>query len=500
MTVLAESPHWEVFAPIAFVAIGALMALVLDTVAEARRRNGRAEHGHSRRGPLLALVSSVALVAAVLSAWSSLGGAVEPAFDARSGLFILDRLTSVGIIVLASAALLTLWLSVTLLSIARLDHAPFHALVLLASAGLFVAVGSGHLAFLYVGLELAAVCFSLLAGYDARRSVSHEAGMKLHLAQGFASGLMLFGITLLYGATGELSYAGLWAGLDASDWLGLSGLGLLISGLLFKLGLVPFHQWVSDVFEGLPPVVSGYLAVAMPVTAVIVLLRFMDEAIPPDFAPISDLLRLLAVLSIVVGHGLALAARTIKRMLASAGIAHAGHLALGLACASAEAFEAVLFYAFVYAFTMLGAHGLAASLTQGGREVESIDDLAGLGRTRPWVAAGLSLFLLSLAGLPGTGGFWAIFNLFSATVAEGAVVSSLIALIGVAVSWRYLLAIPHVMLVREVPRGPGGPPRGRMATLSTAEIVVLSVCAAVVLYLGWQPAPGLADVMSGLVR
>lgn len=482
-------PRWEVFAPVAFVAVGALFALMLDALAEVRRRRGTNEASPSRRGPLLALVSSAVLMASAISAWSSLTGDVEPAFDARSGLFIIDRLTSVGTIILAAAGLLTLWLSVTLLSAARLHHAPFHALVLLASAGFFVAVGSAHLAFLYVGLELAAICCSLLAAYDERRAISHEAGLKLHVAQGFASALMLFGMALLYGATGELSYAGLWAGLDGADWLGLSGLGLLLCGLFFKLGLVPFHQWVSDVFEGAPSVVSGYFAVAMPATAVIVLLRLLDEAVPPGFAPVSELLRILAIASILLGHGLALAARSVRRMLGGAGIAHAGHLALGLSCASAEAFEAVLFYVFVYAFVALGAHGLIASLMHGGREVESIDDFAGLARSRPLAAIGLSLFLLAMAGLPGTAGFWAIFNLFSAALADGAVIGVGLALVGVAASWRYLLAIPYAMVARPAPRGP-------VSGLSTAEIVVLSVCAGVVLYLGWQPAPGLADVLS----
>lgn len=486
------SPHWEVFAPAAFVVAGALFALALDALAETRR--GRASSGASpsRRGPLLALVSSGVLLAATISAWSALTGDVEPTFDTRSGLFIIDRLTSVGSIILSAAALLTLWLSVTLLSAARLDHAPFHALVLLATAGSFVAVGSGHLALLYVGLELSAVCASLLAAYDARRAISHEAGFKLHVAQGFASGLMLFGMALLYGATGELSYAGLWARLDDADWLGVAGLGLLLSGLLFKLGLVPFHQWMSDVLEGAPSVVSGYLAVAMPVTAVIVLLRLFDEAVPPGFAPVPELLRALAIASIVLGHGLALAARDLKRMLAGAGVAQAGHLALGLAGASAEAFEAVLFYVFVYAFTALGVHGLSASLMHGGREVERIDDLDGLARSHPLAAAGLSLFLLSLAGLPGTAGFWALFNLFSAGLADGAVLGVGVALAGVAVSWRYLLAIPWAMVALPAPRG-------RMSALSTAEIVVLGTCAAVVLYLGWQPAPGLADVLGAWI-
>jgi NADH-quinone oxidoreductase subunit N len=236
-------------------------------------------------------------------------------------------------------------------------------------------------------------------------------------------------------------------------------------------------------------VVSGYFAVAIPATAVIVLLRLLDEAVPPDLAPVSELLRAVSIASILIGHGLALAARAVRRMLAGAGIAHAGHLALGLSCASAEAFEAVLFYVFVYAFIALGAHGLVASLMHGGREVESVDDFAGLARTRPLAAIGLSLFLLALAGLPGTAGFWAIFNLFSAALADGAVLGVGVALVGVAVSWRYLLAIPYAMVS-------GAAPSGRVAGLSTAEIVVLSVCAAVVLYLGWQPAPGLADVLS----
>ncbi len=486
-------PRWDVFAPVLFVTLGALVALLIDGAASVRRRRGGVEGAPSRRGPLLALTSSVALGAVMLSAWSSLVGAVEPAFDVRTGLFLVDRLTSVGTLILASAALATLWLSVTMLSAARLEQGPFHALVLLASAGMFVAIGAGHLAFLYVGLELSSICLSLLAAYDVRRAESLEAGLKLHLTGGFASGLMLFGMALLYGATGELGYGALWAGLDGSDWLGLAGLGLLLCGLLFKLALFPFHQWVSDVFQGAPNVTAGYLAVAMPTTAVIVLLRLLDEAIPEGLAPVTGLFQVLAVASIVVGHGLALVARSVRRMLACAGIAHSGHLALGLACSSTEAFEAVLFYVFVYAFIVLGAHGLTASFAHGGRDVETVDDFAGLARVRPVAATALALFLLALAGLPGTGGFWAMYNLFSAAVAEGLVWPVIVALVGVGVSWRYLLAVPIAMFARPKPTG-------RTAGLSTAEVIVLGLCTAVVLYLGWRPAPGLADVLSGLVR
>lgn len=490
---LEAIPRWDVFAPVLFVTVGALVALLIDGAASVRRRRGGGIGSPSRRGPLLALTSSIALGAVVLSAWSSLVGAVEPTFDARSGLFIVDRLTSVGTLILAAAALVTLWLSVTMLSVARLEQGAFHALVLLASAGMFVAIGSGHLALLYVGLELSAICLSLLAAYEVRRAESIEAGLKLHLTGSFASGLMLFGMALLYGATGELAYGALWAALDGSDWLGLAGLGLLLCGLLFKLAVFPFHQWVSDVFEGAPRFSAGYLAVAMPTGAVIVLLRILDEAIPEGLAPVPALLELLAVASIIVGHGLALVARSVKRMLACAGIAHSGHLALGLACSSAEAFEAVLFYVFVYAFVALGAHGLAASMAHGGRELETVDDFAGLARVRPVAALALSIFLLALAGLPGTGGFWAIYNLLSAAVAEGAMVSVVVALVGVGVSWRYLLAIPAAMYARPAPQG------GTTA-ISTAEVIVLGLCTAVVVYLGWRPAPGLADVLSGLVQ
>lgn len=486
-------PQWDVFAPVLFVTVGALVALFIDGAAVVRRRRGGGAGSPSRRGPMLAIVSSLALGGVLLSSWASLTGAVEPAFDARTGLFLVDRLTSVGTLILASAALVTLWLSVTMLAAARLEQGSFHALVLLALAGMFVAIGAGHLAFLYVGLELTSLCLALLAAYDTRRVGSLEAGLKLHLTGGFASGLMLFGMALLYGATGELAYGALWAGLDGGDWLGLTGLGLLLCGLFFKLGLFPFHQWVSDVSDGAPNVASGFLAVSMPATTVIVLLRLLDEAIPPGLAPVSTLLAVLGIANVIVGHGLALAARSVKRMLAGSGLVHVGHLALGLSCASTEAYEAVLFYVFVYAFVALGAHGLTASLAHGGREVERIEDFAGLARVRPAAAVALTIFLLALAGLPGTGGFFAMYNLFSATVAEGAVVGVVIALIGVGVSWRYLLAIPIAMFTRP-------PPAGGTTPLSTAEVVVLGMCSVVVVYLGWQPAPGLADVLSGLVR
>jgi NADH-quinone oxidoreductase subunit N len=226
--------------------------------------------------------------------------------------------------------------------------------------------------------------------------------------------------------------------------------------------------------------VTAFLAVAAKTSAFVVLMRFLALELPASGARLEALLWVLAAASMVAGNGLALIQTNVKRMLAYSGIAHAGYLLMGLATATTDGLAAVLFYLFIYLFMSVGAYGVIVALSQGGKECESIDDFAGLASRRPGLAAAMSLFLLSLAGIPGTAGFMARFYLFGAAVNADQIVLVLIAVLTSVISLFYYLRLPIAMYMRPASQARAPEP-------SSSELVVLAVCVAAVLYFGFFP-------------
>ena len=300
----------------------------------------------------------------------------------------------------------------------------------------------------------------------------------------FASGLLLYGMALVYGATGGTGFAEIRAGFDPANPLCQAGLGLLVVGFAFKIASVPFHQWAPDVYEGAPTSVTAFMAVTVKATAFLTLLRILSEAFPDPGDALRDVLTAMAAATMIVGNVMAVVQTHVKRMLAYSSVAHAGYLLIGLVAGGEDAHAAVLFYLFVYAFMTLGAFAVMIVLAHRGKDAERFDDFAGLGQQRPALAAVMVLFMLSLAGIPGTGGFIAKWNLFSAAVSTGHVPLVVLAVATSLVSVFYYLRLPVVMFMRE----PSEEPR-RMST-SSGEGFALMVCAALVLILGFFPSEG----------
>jgi NADH-quinone oxidoreductase subunit N len=473
-------------APIAFTGLGALVVLMAEVWISRRERFlGRKVTDHLV-GAWLAVLSFTFLGVAIYCAGAAFSEGATRIFDLDNPMLRLDRFAAYSTALIGIAAALVCWLSMSYLAELRINHGEYYALLLLSTAGMFLLVGASDLMALFLGLELMSIPLYALAGFDRRNVRSNEAAFKYFLVGSFASAIVLYGIALVYGVTGALDFDGIRESFPPGNPLGMIGLAMLVAGFAFKVASVPFHQWAPDVYEGSPTSVTAFMAITVKVAAFAALLRMMIQAFGPITASLGDLFWVLAVLTVVVGNLMAVIQDNLKRLLAYSSIAHAGYLLIGFATGTVEGYGAVLFYLLVYVFMNLGAFAVLVALSQDGRDCDRFDDLAGVARQRPGLAALLTLFALSLAGIPGTAGFIAKFQLFSAAVAADQTVLAIIGVLGSVVSVYYYLRLPVVMYMRE----PAGDTWRREA--STGELFVLATCALVVLFLGIFPshAPG----------
>jgi len=292
---------------------------------------------------------------------------------------------------------------------------------------------------------------------------------------------MLYGMALLYGATGSTSFAAIGANFDAAGSMGLIGLGLVVVGFAFKISSVPFHQWTPDVYEGAPTTATAFMSVTVKVSAFAALVRFLAMTFGPLDDSVAGVIWVLAALTIIVGNVMAVIQDNVKRLLAYSSIAHAGYLLIGLVTGTIQGYSAMVFYLIAYTFMTLGAFGVVVALANHGQDCERIESFAGLAQSRPGLAALMTLFMVSLAGIPGTAGFIGKFTVFAAAINEGVVSLSVIGVLMSVVSVYYYLRVPVLMYMRE----PGE--EGHRTEISSGEGAVLVICAAAVILLGLFP-------------
>jgi len=364
----------------------------------------------------------------------------------------------------------------------------YYVLLLFATLGMMLMAGGEDLMVVFLGLELMSVSVYVLAGIDRRSGAAAEAALKYFLLGAFASGFLLYGIALVYGATATTNLTQIAAqvrslSLVQSPML-LIGLGLVLVGFGFKVAAVPFHMWAPDVYDGSPTPVTGYMATAVKAAAFAALFRVLVEAFGGVTAW-KPIVWWLAVATMVVGNFIALAQHTVKRMLAYSSVAHAGYLLVAVAAASWAASAALLAYLFAYTLVTLAAFALLAAQGREGERDVRIDDLAGLGQRRPWLALALAVCMLSLLGFPGTAGFigkWYI--LVAATMAHENVLAAILVLTSV-VSAGYYLPVIMAMYMKPQPfdQAHAGVRLGRPAA------VVVAACVVGLLVLGVRPNP-----------
>jgi NADH-quinone oxidoreductase subunit N len=326
---------------------------------------------------------------------------------------------------------------------------------------------------------------------------SAESAIKYFLLGAFSSGFLVYGLALLYGGAGSLEMARIGAALaDAPSPLLWTGMGLVLIGLAFKIGAVPFHQWVPDVYQGAPTNVAGFMATATKTAAFAVLLRFLVGAFAGHAAIWVPIVTWLSILTMTVANLIALPQTNIKRLLAFSSIGHAGTLMIALVCRPEFGVRAILFYLASYAFMTLGAFLIAAAVERGDARTEKGTDLASwaaLGWRRPALGITMTVFLFSLAGVPPTAGFLGKYLIFQAAMRSGEYLLAVVGALNAVVAAYYYLKVIVAMWMREAE---AGEEESLPATFSVAAALV--VCVVLVLYLGVAPGR-LFDLLGGLV-
>jgi NADH-quinone oxidoreductase subunit N len=334
-------------------------------------------------------------------------------------------------------------------NIARFE---FPVLILLATTGMMVMVSAYDLITLYLGLELQSLALYVVASFDRDSVRSSEAGLKYFILGALASGMLLYGASLIYGFSGTTSFVGLGQLFHgaAPPTAGLIiGIVFVIVGLAFKVSAVPFHMWTPDVYEGAPTPVSTFFSVAPKIAALALFIRFLIEpfgGLSPEW---QQVIMFLSGASMFLGSVAAIAQQNIKRLMAYSSIGHVGYALIGLAAATPAGIRGVLVYMAIYLFMNLGTWAVILCMRQKGRMLENISDLSGLGRTHPGLALALAIFMFALAGIPPTAGFFAKLYIFLAAIDANLVGLAIIGVIASVVGAFYYLRIVKVMYFDE---------------------------------------------------
>jgi NADH-quinone oxidoreductase subunit N len=431
-------------------------------------------------------------VALLLAATVALVGAPSHAGPQFDGLISADLFASFGKALIFPAAAIAIvaahgWFE------RGAEHASEYAVLILFSAvGMSVMVSATSLISLYVGLELQSLAAYVLASYRRSDERSAEAGLKYFVLGALASGILLYGISLLYGFTGTTSFTGIAAafGRGAPSLGLLFGLVFVLAGLAFKASAVPFHMWTPDVYEGAPTPVTAFFASAPKAAAVLLATRVCLDALGPALDAWRQIMIFAALASIFLGAIAAFGQTNIKRLLAYSSINNVGFILIGLAGAGVAGASSVLFYMAVYIPMTLGAFLCVLWMRDAeGRPVEDIYSLSGLSQTRPAFAAAMAMFMFSLAGIPPFFGFWAKLVVFSAAVKAGLVPVAVAGILGTVVGAYYYLKIVKVMYMDE----PAAPYRRVRQPLQGLLIALAAIIVSPLGYLLIGPLSALTD-------
>jgi NADH-quinone oxidoreductase subunit N len=447
-----------------------LLILVLDPLMRPERRD---------RLPILSLAGVVCATAALLLR----DGGAELAFG---GMLSTDGFARFFNLLFLLVTGLTLLISIAYVRRAGLEHGEYSALLLFSTLGMMVMASSLDLMTIFLGLETLSISLYILAGFLRDQIRSNESALKYLLLGAFASGFVLYGIALVYGATGSINLARVAQaqalGQVHSPVLLTIGMGLLIIGFGFKIAAVPFHMWAPDVYEGAPTSVTAFMIVGTKAAAFAALLRILMTALPALLPDWSQALWVLAILTMTVGNVVAIAQTNIKRMLAYSSIGHAGYILVALVTGVKLGAGSILFYLLAYSFMNLGAFAVIVAMARRDGERLVIDDYAGLGLRHPALGAAMALFMFSLAGVPPTAGFMGKLYVFGAAIQSGYVGLAVIGVVNSVISAFFYLRLTVVLFMTP---GPVDPLPERSTPTLTLAIVI---SAAGTLLLGLFPS------------
>ncbi len=360
----------------------------------------------AQRGLTYAL-SQVTLIAAIAAVGWVAAPEAQVVFD---GSYVRDAMSDVLKVSLYIITLLTLVYSKDHLRDRDLFKGEYYVLTLFAVLGMSIMISANSFLTVYLGLELLALCLYALVAFDRNSRIGSEAAMKYFVLGALASGMLLYGISMVYGATGSIQFATVSEAINAQgleNKVLVFGLVFIVIGLAFKFGAVPFHMWVPDVYHGAPTSVVVFLGSVPKIAAFALAMRILVDGLGQLHADWQDMLVILAILSMALGNVIAIAQTNIKRMLAYSTISHVGFIFLGILSGTAEGYGSAMFYAIVYALMASGGFGMLILLSRRGFEAENIQDFKGLNERSSWYAAMMALLMFSMAGVPPTVGFFA---------------------------------------------------------------------------------------------
>jgi NADH-quinone oxidoreductase subunit N len=461
---------------ITLAAFGILVLLV--GVFSSPKDQGKDNLGYiSIFGVILALIFSVPLFG--------------EAQDGFSGMVVADNFAAFFKVVLGLICLLTILMSIGYIRQRGIGAGEYYALLLFSTLGMMLMASGTNLLTIFLGLETMSLSIYVLAGIVRNDPKSIESAMKYFILGAFATGFFLYGVALIYGSTGSFNLKGIASYISASSEGGrnallIIGIALLTIGFGFKISTVPFHMWTPDVYEGAPTSITAFMATGVKAAAFAGFVRVFYSALgafQPDWTAI---MWLLSVATMTGGNIVAISQSNIKRMLAYSSIAHAGYILVAFTAGNDLGISSILFYLLAYAFMNIGAFTVVILLGRKGEENTLITDYSGIGFKYPLLAASMTIFMLSLAGIPPLAGFMGKFYIFSAAVKAKFYWLAVIGVLNSALSVYYYLRVTVHMYFREAEKEIGG------LTFSPAAVVSLIIAVAGVFYLGIFPSTVLA--------
>jgi NADH-quinone oxidoreductase subunit N len=451
------------FLPEIVLTAGALLVLVADVLLP-------------RGSRLLAWLTIAVLGATAIALLPFTGTDVEIA----NGLIAVDEFALFFKVVFLLAAALTVLMSVHYLEIEGASPGEYYFLVLCATLGMMVMAGGIDLITIFIGLETMAVSFYILAGFIKPNQRSNEAAVKYFLLGAFSLGILLYGMSLMYGLSGTTSLhrmATIFVGQEADHRLTLA-MVLVLAGIGFKIAAVPFHMWAPDVYEGAPTPITAFLSVGSKAASFAMLIRIFLEGFPVLSADWRLLFEALSIVTMTVGNLAALTQSNVKRMLAYSSIAHAGYLLMGVVAGTERGITAMLIYVMIYSFMQLGAFAIVIMLRRRDTIGDELKDFSGLYLRDPFAAFAMLVFMLSLGGIPPTAGFMGKFWLFGAAIESGYVTLAVIGVLNSAVSLYYYIRIVVFMYLKKETTGSEpvmSPLLGATVVAAVAATLVLGV-------------------------
>jgi NADH-quinone oxidoreductase subunit N len=432
-----------------------------------------------RAEPYVFIFSIAGLAAAAVSAAGSFGVRETAFFDMVS----VGGYAAFFHILLIILTVLTFLISRQYIQRMNIYHSEYYALILFSLVGMMLIASSRDLLMLFIGIELMSVSFYVLAGFMRSRLTSNESALKYFLLGAFSTGFLIYGIALIYGATGTTGFDELSARFDTAigNHLFWAGAGLLVMGFSFKVASVPFHMWAPDVYEGAPTTITAFLSTAGKAAAFSGFLVVVTVAFAGGAEKLQDLFAILAAASMIAGNVLALSQQNLKRMLAYSSIAHAGYLLIGFAAGNEAGVSGILFYIVAYGFMNIGAFGILSMIEYGDSKNLSFDDYRGFASRKPLLGALMAVFMFSLSGIPPFAGFFGKYYIFLSAIQAGytwlAVVGVLASVVGVYYYIRvviYMYFYDGDVVIEEEP--------------SRIGIIALVVSALAVIYMGILPS------------